>query len=220
MNESKIDEVLGEVAKFLTERNKKRRFEFIDRPFFLMLIGGLLLTLLTTAWNSCEKINLLELQYKKVEIEKKFQLVKACPSHYSDNATFLNNLIFYRIRYAEEKLKNEGEQDTDRLKETKKRILEAEKNLSKAESLAGTLSHIEILFVSDKVQTAVKIMGDNWEEYTIFADTITKRYNSKEYSQSDINDWDKTRIRLVDELEKSAGTMFKHLKNEVFEIFH
>jgi hypothetical protein len=170
------DEVLLELAAFLRQRNATpdRRPAFLDRPIVLTLIGGVLLTLLTTWWQVSEKRTELDLEYARHRMDQKSELLRSLPSVYEKSGNILNQWLMDVLWMADEQNKHSEKRV---IKSYSSEILGLQADFGKTENPEGILRLIQVEFVAPTVRTSATEMLDKWKQFTELLTQTNREYS-------------------------------------------
>ena len=222
MRESKRDEVLNQLALFLKNRNKKSWFEFLNSPFFIMLIGGVLLTFLTMHLENKQHENSLEQEFQRARLNQKFSLLKIVPLHYNTSCSHLNDSFFYLVRYCKVNAKEDinDDQKNNWLNYLKEKYEKAAENYRKVEPIVGVISQVEVMFDTNKAQTSAKEFKQKWLSFESYVNAAGEKLNSNKFSSNDFEDWEKSRLEMTNELDKLHNILISSMGDELTKAYH
>jgi hypothetical protein len=191
-----------EVERLLAALNRKLsgRPSFVDRPFVVTLMGGIILWLLSAHWQTLQHRNDLRLD-----------LIRRLPSVLDTRANLLNSWIAHIEWIADGKLKHGDQQKIDGWKS---QLIQTEVEYFKSESFEDVLIPVEAAFDSPDVRATINRLDQTCEQFETLGQKASGTYNQSEsLTPEQIASFKKERERLKDLLQKQKSKLLKAMAN-------
>lgn len=207
-----------ELTTWLHRQNERPQgSSFWDRPIAITLIGSVLLGLITTGWQMYEKRWQISLEYERNLIKERTQLLKEFASSYVPVAQIINGWYARVVWIADETNKRQTKKTAQNILAWKKEVRELEAGYTKAESLEGVLTRIEIAYACPSVRMNAKDMASKWEGFVNEFQTFNRRWNDlQKLPPTDIVSTEKSRKDSLATLESSMTTLLEKMSGELF----
>jgi hypothetical protein len=168
-------------------REKRPRWEILDRPVTLTLFGTLGLGLLTLYWQTSETRRATEQTYQRALLDQRFEMVRILTRTYQKSSNVLTAKIVKTLVIAERRNALGDAMDSPE-NEKKKQVIddivrdvkELDKEFAELEPLDGVSAQLELLFDSPEVPEIARKLREKWIDFEVFANRIAVENNDAE----------------------------------------
>ncbi len=195
----------------------KNKINFWDRPIVVTLIGGVLLGLVTTAWQMQENRARLDLEYERTLIAERKSLLQEFSSKYETIGNIVNAWFTRVIWIAEEKNKPATPATRKNIDEWTKAAYALEAKYQESGSLDGLLARIGVSYRCSAVREASDKFILEWHSFQNAFQEFNRKWNDKQkLSSSDIQKAKADRIDILNRLEMKQKELVGKMGEELF----
>ncbi len=205
------------------ERNRSKLLNFLDRPFVVTFIGGVIIAALTFLWQDFQRRQATSAAYETALATQQIDLLKQLSPAFEGSGGALNGWFTRLIWIAEEtnNVLREPNETTKQMRNDsidgwKKEILSQEERFNASGTLDGVLNLTSSLYRCKSVSKPARDLSTVWQGFQGYFQTFNREWNDKQLLDKEkIDKASAFRKATVDRMNKLKAELLREMALEL-----